>query len=131
MLLPLCGGQGVPCHMTLPHRLIPSPIKRARTLVSCIVVTVISVKFIAIQAVAAKCVAGDVCGCVSPRPKIPASRNIPFSRYVSPEHHTPATASRERLLLPERIPSRQASVDTPLIISPEQVGFTMAAFDTK
>ena len=56
----------------------------------------------------------DVCGCASPRPEIPVSRNIPFSRYVSPEHHISAVASRERLLLPERIPSRQACVDTPL-----------------
>ena len=41
-----CGGQGVPCHTTSPHGLIPPPIKRARTLVSCVVVTVISVKII-------------------------------------------------------------------------------------
>jgi hypothetical protein len=52
-----CGGQGVPCHTTSPHGLIPPPIKRARTLASCVVVTVISVKFIVIQAAAAKCVA--------------------------------------------------------------------------
>ena len=40
-----CGGQGVLCHTTSPHGLILPPIKRSRTLVSCVVVTVISVKF--------------------------------------------------------------------------------------
>ena len=34
------NGNGVPCHTTLLHKLIPPLIKRARTLVSCVVVTV-------------------------------------------------------------------------------------------
>jgi hypothetical protein len=38
------SGRGVPCHTTSPHGLIPPPIKRVKTLVSCVVVTIISVK---------------------------------------------------------------------------------------
>jgi hypothetical protein len=34
----------VPCHTTSPRGLIPPPIKRAKTLVSCVAVTVIRVK---------------------------------------------------------------------------------------
>ena len=41
-----CGGRGVLCYTTSPHKLMPPPIKQARTLVSGVVVTVISIKFI-------------------------------------------------------------------------------------
>jgi hypothetical protein len=41
-----CGGRGVLFHVTSLHGLIPPPIKRSRILVSCVVVTVISVKFV-------------------------------------------------------------------------------------
>ena len=53
-----CGGQGMPYYTMSPHGLIPRLIKRARTLISCVAVTVISVKFIAAKLVDVKLVAG-------------------------------------------------------------------------
>jgi hypothetical protein len=41
----------VPCYTTSPHGLIPPPTKRARTLVSSVVVTVISIKIYCINTV--------------------------------------------------------------------------------
>ena len=45
-----CSGQGALCYAVSPHGLIPLPIKRARTLVSFVVVIVASVKCVAVHA---------------------------------------------------------------------------------
>ncbi len=48
-----CGGRGVPCHTTLPQRMIPPLIKQLRILVSGGVDIAILVKLYAIKSVAA------------------------------------------------------------------------------
>jgi hypothetical protein len=70
----------VPCHTMSPHGLIPPPIKRARTLVSCVVVTVIWVKFI----VAGKRVAATLVAAALPCRKIPVSRHPPTRAKSGP-----------------------------------------------
>jgi hypothetical protein len=75
-----CGCRDTLCHAMSPHGPIPPPIKRARILVSCVVVTVILVKFIvfyvitiAAKRVDAKLVVGYRRSCR----KIPVSRHPP------------------------------------------------------